>query len=99
MINRKTDYASLGKVYEGLVKTTRNEYDVAVANYEMLKKQEEMAREDLKLYEDDKTSKSFEIANQKWKDAAAAMDQAYSDMLSKMEAWTQAIVDNFSNTM
>jgi len=27
------------------------------------------------------------------------MDQAYSDMLSKMEAWTQAIVDNFQNTI
>ena len=99
MINRQTDYASLGKVYEGLVKTTKNEYDVAVANYEMLKKQEENARQLLEQYSDDKTSKSFEIANQTWQDAAAAMDQAYSDMLSKMEAWTQAIVDNFQNTI
>lgn len=99
MINRQTDYASLGKVYEGLVKTTKNEYDVAVANYEMLKKQEENARQLLEQYSGDKTSKSFEIANQTWQDAAAAMDQAYSDMLSKMEAWTQAIVDNFQNTI
>lgn len=97
LTGREADYKALGKVYEGIAKTTRNEFEAAKAEYEMLQKQADMAKEAMDAYSDDKTSKAFETLEQKWKDAENAAKQAYSEMLSSEEAYIQAAKDAYLN--
>ena len=96
IIGKETDYEAIGKIMEARVITTRNELDIAKQNYAMMaqevdkwaaKMNEATGEKELELY-----TKNWEAANEK-------MQEAQDEMLSKTEAWAEAMREQIENAL
>ena len=89
ILGRETDYESMGVILEGSAKSLRNELDVATKNYEMLVGQTEQWADKMNSAAQD--SLEYELYKKNWEAASAAMQEAQEEMLSKTEAWAEAV--------
>ena len=96
MINGEMDYDTIGTILEGSVTTTKNEMDVAVANYEMLLSEKAALEASLAMAPDEAARELYE---KELRAITEACNEAEAEMLDKTEAWAEAMKAVLENTM
>lgn len=97
LIGRDTDYASLGKIYEGMADNAREQYEISKQWYQQRKADADEIFAEMNTYE--KTSQQYEILHQTWVDALNEADSAYQDMMSNFETYMEAFKTVYENTL
>lgn len=96
MINGEFDYNTIGTILEGAVITTKNEMDVATANYEMLLSEKAALEASLVMAPDEAARELYE---KELRTITEACNEAETEMLDKTEAWAEAMKAVMENTM
>lgn len=104
ILGQGKDYKKMGVILDAQAKTIGNEAKVAKENYNMLKEQAEARKAEYQAALDsDKYSEAErEAYRQRWMDAENAANEAQENMLSKTEAWAEAmkaVVENKLNDL
>lgn len=96
VIGKETDYEAMGKILDARVITTRNELDIAKQNYAMMA--EEVDKWAAKMNEAT-GEKELELYTKNWEAANEKMQEAQDEMLSKTEAWAEAMREQIENAL
>lgn len=98
ILGKTQDYERMGVILESQAKAIGDQAAVAKANYEVLEKQAKSRKEAYDAaVRDGATSAELELLEKQWWDAEQAANEAQEEMLSKTEAWAEAmkaIVEN-----
>ena len=96
LINGEYDYEAIGTILEGQAKTRENEMAVATAEYEMLLSEKKAIEEQMASVE--VGSAAWDLYNEELQAITQATMEAEEEMLSKTEAWAEAMKATMENT-
>ena len=103
ILGQGKDYKKMGVILDAQAKTIGNEAKVAKENYNMLKEQAEARKAEYdQAVEQGLAQSEIDAYKQRWLDAENAANEAQENMLSKTEAWAEAmkaVVENKLNDL